>query len=616
MINTKSQKFWSVPGLLILAALLVATVAISNALFKGVRFDLTENKLYTMTDGTRNILRNIDEPINLYFYFSETTSTQLSEVRAYAKRVREMLEEYELRSGGKIRLHIIDPLPFSEAEDEAAQAGLQPVPISSAGDTLYFGLVGTNSLDDQSTIPFFQAQKETFLEYDLTKLVHSLANPKKTVVGLMSGLPLRGSFNQATGQQTPPWTIVEQIEQIFEVRNIPTSVTAIDDDIDVLMIVHPKALSADTHFGIEQFMLSGGRALIFVDPHADADQPPTDPNDPASMFQSRGSNLDALFSQWGIEFTGAQFVADSLLALGVRGAGGQTLRHFGYLGVPGETLNQDDVVTADLGSINIAYAGSLGVKDGATITFEPMLVSSADSGLLDAQSLLFTQDPGSLQDSFAADAQTHTLAARFSGAVSSAFPDRVTATDGAKSEGEITAIVIADTDILQDTFWVRSQNFFGRRSSSAFASNGDLVFNALDNLTGSSDLISIRGRESYLRPFRRVEALKVQADEQFRQTEERLQSELAATEQRLGDLQASRADQGSMMMTPEQKAEIDSFLAEKARIRKELRDVRRDLDQDIKQLGGRLKAINIVAVPLILIAFALFRQRRRNRVIS
>jgi len=240
----------------------------------------------------------------------------------------------------------------------------------------------------------------------------------------------------------------------------------------------------------------------------------------------------------------------------------------------------------------------LGVTSGASVQFEPMLTSSSESALLDAQSLLFSQDPAELQDNFSADAEVYTVAARLSGTLDTAFPERVENNTDAKASGELAAIVIADTDILQDAFWVGAKSFFGRRLSTAFASNGDLVFNALDNLTGNSDLISIRGRESYRRPFRRVETLKIRADEKFRQTEERLQQELSATEQRLGELQTSRADQGSMLMTPEQQAEIDSFMTQKTRIRKELREVRRNLDQDIKHLGARLKAINIVGRPI------------------
>lgn len=615
-MSTTKEKLWSIPGLILLAVLLAIAVLASNSLFKGMRIDLTENKLYTMTDGTRNVLSEIDEPISLYFYFSDAGTEQLTQVRSYAQRVQETLEEYEQQAKGKIKLSVIDPLPFSEEEDEAARSGVQGVPVSSAGDTIYFGLVGTNSLDDQSTIAFFDASKEAFLEYDLTKLIYSLANPKKTVVGLVSTLPASGGLNPQTGRPLPRWTVIDQIDQLFEVRDLGSAVADIDADIDVLMIIHPKELSEDTLYAIDQFMLAGGNALVFVDPFADSDQPPPDPNNPLAQFQARSSTLGPIFEAWGLNFPTGQFVADNLLAINVRDpSGAGSVRHLGFVGVAEEGVAEDDVVTADLSSLNFAYAGTLSLTESSPLTLEELVTTSADSGLMDAQSLLFSKDPSELRDKFEADDREHVLAARISGEVNSGFPERAAA-EGGKSSGVINAVIVADTDLLLDPFWVQVQQFFNQRILNSFASNGDFVFNTLDNLTGSSDLISIRGRETYRRPFKRVEALKVQADERYRQTEQRLQTELASTEERLSELQSSRADQGSMLMTPEQQAEVDSFLEQKVRIRKELRDVRRNLDRDIDRLGSWLTVLNVLTVPLVLTVLALFyalRNRRRTR---
>ncbi|MFK8029731.1 MAG: Gldg family protein [Gammaproteobacteria bacterium] len=614
MSSTK-EKLWSIPGLFLLAVLLVLAVLASNTLFKGMRIDLTENQLYTMTQGTRNVLANIEEPVSLYFYFSDSGSEQLGQVRSYAKRVLELLEEYEQNAKGKIKLHVIDPLPFSEEEDEATRGGVLANQLST-GDTIYFGLVATNTLDDQSVIPVFQSSKEAFLEYDLTKLIYSLTNPKKTVIGLMTPLPARGGLNPATGRPLQPWTIVDQVEQIFEVREVAVTTTSIDSDIDVLMIAHPKNLSTDTLYAIDQYMLGGGRALIFVDPHSDSDLPPNDPNNPAAQFQSRSSTLAPLFAAWGIDYSANHFVADNQLAIRVRGATGEEIRHIGFLGITEDGLSADDVVSGGLNSVNLGYAGSLDLVDTSPLTMEALITSSADSGLMDTQSLLFSQDPNELMDNFQADAKEHILSARFSGEVVSGFADRAESEGGLLS-GNINAVVVADTDFLLDLFWVRVQNILGQRLMDPFASNGDFIFNALDNLTGSSDLISIRGRETYVRPFKRVEALKIQAEERFRQTEDRLQAELEAAEQRLSALQSVRTDQGSLMMTPEQQAEIDSFFEQKARIRKDLRDVRRNLARDIDGLGTRLKVVNTLLVPLLLTALVLFgwwRGRRRTQI--
>lgn len=620
-MSTFSEKLYSRFGLLALAALGLAVILLSNALFRSWRLDLTENNLYSISDGTKNILRSIDEPINLYYFFSDSTSGNATALRAYAQRVREVLEEFSLVAGGKVRLQVIDPLPFSEEEDQAAQFGLQAVPIGGTGETVYFGLAGTNAVDDQSVVPFFQAEKEAFLEYDLAKLVHSLANPARPVIGLLSTLPLDGGFDPATMQRTPGWMISDQLKQLFELRTIESSATSIDAEVDVLMLVHPKGLSDATLYAIDQFILGGGRALVFVDPFAEVDAPPQDPNNPAAMFSAvRASNLSKMFDVWGVKFDDTRFVADDRFALTIGDPRSQQqVRHLGFLGLVSDGLDRNDVVTGDLNSVNVGYGGAFSLADDASATLSPLIVSSAESALLSADQLRFMPDPDGLRRNYAADADTYMIAARIQGNVKSAFeggPPEDAEAGGEhlnESAAGINVIAVGDVDMLTDRFWVQVQNFFGQRLASAFANNGDFVFNALDNLTGDSDLISIRGRASYRRPFDRVEELTRKADEQFRTTEERLQEELAQTEKRLGELQANRDDENTLIVSDEQRAEIEQFLEQKLRIRKELRQVRRNLDKDIKQLGTRLKAINIAAMPLAVVAFAIAMGRRRTR---
>jgi ABC-type uncharacterized transport system involved in gliding motility auxiliary subunit len=494
---------------------------------------------------------------------------------------------------------------------------LQAVPLQAGGEAIYFGLAGTNAVDTQAAIPFFQPDKEAFLEYDLAKFVHSLANPKRPVVGVISTLALTPQFDPATRRQQPGWMIADQLEQLFDLRIFDTVATRIDEDTDVLMVVHPKSLSDETLYAIDQFILSGGRALVFVDPYAEADQPPQDPNNPAAMFGAvRSSSLDKLFDAWGLDFDKSRFVGDQKLALQLGGGPGGLVRHIGYLGMNEASLAAEDVVTGDLNNLNLGYAGSLSVTDDASVTLTPLLRSSAESGMLDISALTFLQDPNALLDDYVGDEQQHVIAARVEGEVKSAFETPVAGAEGehrAESDGPINVIVVTDVDLLADRLWVRVQNFFGQRVASAFANNGDFVFNALDNLTGNADLISIRGRATFRRPFEKVEELTRIADEKFRETEERLQAELQQTETRLSELQANRDDSNTLIMTDAQRAEIDNFLDQKLRIRKELRAVRSDLDKDIRGLGTRLKALNILAVPALVVIFALIMGARRAR---
>lgn len=614
-INTR--RWFSASGLPLLALLFIALVTLSNVLLRGARLDLTDNQLYSVTDGTRKIVGQLDEPVNLYFFFSEKSSQDLASLRIYARRVRELLEELALLSKGKLNVQFIDPVAFSEDEDRAAQFGLQAVPVGATGDTLYFGLAGTNSVDAVEKIGFFDANKETFLEYDIAKLIYTLANPKRRVVALLSGLPISTGFDPATQQVREPWVIVAQADQVFEIRKLEPSLDGIDEAVDVLWVVHPKALPEKARYVIDQFVLRGGKALVFVDPHAELDQG-ANPNDPqAALFANKASDLPQLLQAWGVNYSPAEVVGDEIYSLQVNGPQGPT-RHIGVLGVPPEGFNPDEVVTAGLSDrVNVGYSGFLSQAESATTTFIPLIESSESAGSIKADQIRFITDPAQLRDNFTPRDGRLTIAARVAGPVKSAFGDTAPASaiqENHLSEGEANVVIVADTDLLADRLWVQVQNFFGQRVASAWANNGDFVLNTLDNLTGSGDLISIRGRESFRRPFLRVEALQRDADERFRAKEEQLQARLASTEQRLTELQSSRSDDNTMIMTPEQSAEIESFLDQKVQIRKELRQVRRDLDASIEGLGTRLKVINIVAVPSLLLlaglAYHLLGRRR------
>jgi ABC-type uncharacterized transport system involved in gliding motility auxiliary subunit len=618
------KRAYSASALVALAVLFIGVTILITFLFRGARVDLTESELYSISDGTERIVTSLAEPVNLYFFFSQEASTQSPQLRAYAQRVRELLEEITQRSKGKLRLSIIDPQPFSEEEDRAAEFGLSAVPINASGESLYFGLAGTNSTDGREVIGFFQPEKEEFLEYDVASLIYRLGNPKRATVGLISSLPVDASFDQMSGRMQEGWASIAQLRQFFDVRTVATDIASIDAEIGVLILVHPKELLPQTLYAIDQFVMGGGKLIAFIDPQAENDSagaqmgmPPMGP---------RSSSLGPLLDAYGITFDPTTALGDRELGLTVALRQGQPpSQHIAIVGFNRASMNAKDVVTAALDSVNVMTAGTLKKKDGATIAFEPLLQSSTNAALLPTARLAFLPDSDSLLEGFKASGERYTVAARVHGKLKSAYPQGKPATgEGGEAAGgehkaetaeEANLIIVADTDMLSDPLWVRTQNVFGQRLAVAWANNGDFVSNSLDNLAGSSDLISIRGRQSFFRPFTKVEELRRQADDQLRAKEKELDEELRETERKLSDLESERTTQGSLVLSPEQQAELERFQEQRVRIRKELRDVRRSLDVEIERLGTTLKVLNIALVPvLIAIAAILLAVARRRRL--
>ena len=610
---TLNRKTLTGGALAILAVLFVAIVLLSNLLLRGARLDLTENKLYTLSEGSRNILGSLDEPINLTLYFSDkatadSSRTEIRGLRVYYHRVRELLEEMSARAGGKLRLTVIDPLPYSEDEDRAAAAGVQGLPLGPSGEKISLGLVGTNSTDGQAVIAFFDPGKESFLEYDVAKLIHDLASPKKPVVGLISGLPLAAGFDPMTRSMREPWAVYQELSQLFDVKEIDVAtLKSVDKEIGVLVVVHPKQLSDDAQYAIDQFVLRGGHLLAFVDPNAELDDAGADPANPhMAMLAEKSSNLPALFKAWGVEYAPDQVVLDRAHAVPVGVApGAPPVRHPGILGLKAPDLNREDIVTAGLESINVSSAGSFKLAKDSPLQLVPLFESSPQSMTVPVQRVKFVRDPSELWQGFNSTGIRYTLAGRLRGPFKTAFPDRKEEGHLAETKAPGLVLLVADTDLLTDRLWVRIQNFFGQKMMNAFANNGDFFVNAVDNLTGSTDLISIRGRATSQRPFTKVEELKRAADDRFRDKERELQQELAETERKLTELQTAKSRDEALVLSPEQKSELEQFLKRKLEIRKELREVRRQLDSDIETLGAWLKFINIALIPILLTLGAL-----------
>lgn len=630
-----SKKFVSIAAIVICLVLFVALNIVGAKLLRGARIDLTENRLYTLSEGSRSIASKIDEPIKLTMYLSEKQANSLPDVKTYSTRVREFLREFADASGGKIRLEVVDPEPFSEAEDKANAAGLYAMPVGGA-ERLYFGLAGSNSTDRTETIAFFDPRKEQFLEYDISRLIYVLSNPQKKTIGILASLPINGVQDNPMmrGQDSPPWQIAAQLKDLFDVKNIATDAAEIPADIKVLLVVHPKNLTDKTLYAIDQYVLRGGSLIVFVDPWSDADLPPGI-NPMQAMGMPRNSDLAKLFAAWGVEMVPERFAADRDGALSVTIGTQIRPERVDYLAwltlsrAKGN-LASAEPVTGQLETINVGTAGVLQKKPDATTTFEPLLQTGPNSMLMDIKSVQLVPDPKKLLSEFQPGGKPLTIAARVSGKVKTAFPGGDPAkpapaegqpapADNSLTEGNANIIIVADTDMLSDRFWV-GENRMGNLllGYSKFADNGDFVVRAADNLSGSGDLMSLRARGKFYRPFERVDAIRKEAEDKYLAEERRLREEYTKADTKINELLRQAPHGSAVILTPEVQAEIDRLRNEKVAINKNLRNVSHQMRKDIEQLGTRLKILNIALVPIVVgvlaVVLSLYRANRRRTI--
>jgi ABC-type uncharacterized transport system involved in gliding motility auxiliary subunit len=657
---TKIKFLFSGTGLLTVAIALLILVGLISAL-PSVRIDLTEDDLFSLADGTRNIVSGLEEPIELLFFYSESATEDQPQIRSYGTRVQELLREIVIASGGNLVLSIVDPEPFSEEEDLATQYGVQPVPVMQGGQGIYFGLVAVE-LDNEKdpalrvseTMPLIRPDQEQFLEYEFMQLVTRVANPDLTVVGLLTTLDIDGGFDPMTGQATQQWMITDYIRQLYDLRRIETDTEIIEEDVDILMIVHPEGLSEQTLYAIDQHVMRGGETFVFLDPTADS---MVSRSERGSMIPAgMRSDLPGLLEAWGVDYASDKVLTDNTLALRVQmGQGSRPVAHIGMIGANRTALAGDDIITRRLENLNLSSAGALAPRDGATTRFEPLIQSSIDAMLMNASLFEDVMDPSVLFDEFVSANERFTIAARISGVISSAFLEgrpgskeagadtseeeteagedndsgeaRIEKASGdsatldghlTQTNGDTNILLFADTDVLTDRLWVRVAQFMGQRIPQPYANNGDFVINALDNLSGGADLVSIRTRGRYSRPFERVVKLQREADDRLRTEEAALLTRLAETEEQLAALNTDEGGQLLGQLTPEIQTEIDRFNAELLDTRRSLRDVQFQLTADIEALGSNLKWFNTAAIPMLLTVIALFmslaRARRRREL--
>jgi ABC-type uncharacterized transport system involved in gliding motility auxiliary subunit len=575
-----SQRRFAWVALALAALLFVGINVFAGNFFTDTRLDLTRAGTYTLSDGTRAIIAKLPEPVSLRFYFSKKNSANYPATAAYAKRVRDLLSEYAGLSHGKIILEDVDPEPFTPEEDEANAAGIRPVQ-TTGGTTLYFGLEGTSSIDQKVAIPYLAAEREAYLEYDLTSLLYQLSHPEKPKLAILSSLPLTNA--PATPGQ--PMTIYTQLQSNYAITQLTPGFAAIPAGTAVLLIAHPANIGPPQLQLIRQFVSDGGKALIFVDPLSELAR---QENNPQAL---PSSDLAPLLKEWGVDYSPKKIVLDRSLAERIRtGDQGQSVAYPLWLHFTPDNFAPRDPVTASLQSLNLASVGSLTQAKGAATHFEPLIRSSDQASLADTDIVgAGLSDPTSLQSGVPTGTR-YTIAARITGP-------------------HTNVILVADSDIFDDRFWLRSDGM----AAQPFADNEGLVLGAVENLSGSDDLISLRMRGDTVRPFTVVQAMQNDAEQKFRDTVTNLQGRLAASEQEIAQLQQGGGESG-IALTPAQTAQIERVRREIAGTRAVLRDVQRRLRVDIDRLGTLLAFINILAMPLLVTGFAIwFGLRRRNR---
>lgn len=630
MTNTDKGRL-AVLAVVVAAVLFVAVNIIAQTLFSAARIDVTEGQVYTLSQETVPVFQDIKEPIIVRVYFSQALAEASPRHGVYFQRVRDLLSQYSALSGGMLQVQYFDPEPFSDVEDRAVGFGLQAVPLGDIGEVGYFGLAATNSTDDQEVISFFNLEREAFIEYDLTKLVYTLSNPDQPKIGLITTLPVDGGMTPGMGGMggtpTPPWQIMEQMRDFFEVERLDATLDEIPEDVDVLVLAQPEGLSDTAAYTIDQWVLAGGQAMVFVDPNFESGNTPPGAPDGGDL-----ANVKRLIESWGVTLDEGVVAGDIQAAVRVNtAAGGRPVisDYPAWMNLQVDALNQDDAITGDLKNLTLATAGVLTPVEESGLEIRPLIQTGTDSMKIDAGKVVGLPDVVAIFREFEPSGERLLLAARISGMAKSAFPDGAPDAGDAQAgedEGEapaahltesanpIQVIVVSDADMLADRFWVQESNFFGQRMMVPTADNAAFLINGLENLTGTPALSSLRGRGQVSRPFTVVEDMRRDAEQQFRSKETELLGRLETLQSEINAIQVGQDGQGEAMITEDDQLAITNYRSEILSTRQELREVQRGLRQEIDQLEGTLKFLNIAGVPivfgLIMIVVAVARRRR------
>ncbi|MFK7965643.1 MAG: GldG family protein [Burkholderiaceae bacterium] len=597
-------------GVLAVVTFISVNVAVGNFL-PSVRADLTDQKLFTLSQGTQDLLASIDEPVHLRFFMSSNLIDVAPLLANYASRVRETLAAYEQFSNGQVKVEIIDPKPFSDEEDRAVGMGINPIP---AGDeqSVFFGLAGTNSTSGKASLPVFSPDREPFLEYDLTRMVAELGKRGKPVLALFDGIGLSGN----PINQSPPQQVIVQLRQFFDVQLITGDLDKLPDNTGLVMLVHPQKMSDRLLYTVDQWTVGGGATFIFVDPYAEnmpglrPGMPPTNP----------GSTAEPLLGGWGIGFDGDKAIGDPVNALRSQRPSGigrpVEVVAVQWLGLREPSFVTDDPALAELNSLFMTTAGSFtAASDGVEIA--PLVMASAQAGTINAAA---AGDPGgdarALQAGIKPTGTRPVLAARIKGEIKSAYPDGKP--EGSEFEGEhlgastqpLNLVVVGDADMLMDRNWIRKQRLLGQEMMSAFGNNGDFALNMAEQMIGGAGLSDLRGRGISWRPFEKIVEIEQDAQSRYLATEQALTSRLQQAETRLREL-SQQGGEGTDLMSGESLQEIEKFRADMLSTRAELREVQYNLRAEVDGVKAFIKALNVGVLPALFAALALALALRR-----
>ena len=618
-MNKKSSfttYLFSGAGVVIMFLILVAVYVIGGAVKH--RFDLTSDRLFTLSDGTRSILRKLDTPVQIRFYCTQGSSTMPVFLKTYAQRVEDLLEEYRKAANGNIEVKKMDPQPDSDAEDSAGLDGVEGQ-MAASGEKIYLGLA-INCLDAKVSVPFLSPDRERQLEYDVSRAISQVTTTQKPVVGVMSALPVFGAFDPAAMQmgrpnRQDPWVFVGELKRDYTVKQVEMTVDKIDDDIKVLVVVYPKDITDKTQYAIDQFVLRGGKLVAFLDPLSLVDSRSAASN-PMQRNMGSGATMDKLLKAWGIEMDKGKVVADLNYAARINRSGKPEVAP-AVLSLTQEAVDTNDVVTSQIDNLVMPFPGGFtGTPvDGLKRT---VLIQTTKSGqLVDKMMAEFSGEQ--LSKEFSATGREYALALRLTGKFKTAFPegqpkDAPDARDGAdkkqaapevsqpslkESRSEGAVVLVADADMLYDQFCVQVQNFFGQKVVNPINANLNFMQNVVDQMGGDQNLIGVRSRASMSRPFTVVKRMQTEADEKYRATIKDLEKNLADTQQKLNEMQTKKEGGQRFILSPEQQNAIQQFRQDEAKVKKELKNVRKSLRRDIESLETHLEWINIAGMPFL-----------------
>ena len=601
---------YSTAGIGVMLGILVAVNVIFGA--KPVRVDMTQEKAYTLSAGTRAVLKKLDTPVKVRFYCtqSETATPESVLLKSYARKVEDLLQEYKQIAGKNLVIEKYDPQPDSDAEDSARLDGLEPQQVNLF-DRYYLGL-SVSLADERVAIPFLAPNRERLLEYDLTRAIARVFTPEKPTVGVMSALPVFGEpmnpmmmqMGRRGGAQ--PWTLIEQLKQDFSVKQVEMTASRIDDDVKVLVVIFPKDISDKAQFAIDQFVLRGGKLIAFLDP-----QTATAGRQQNTMMGGGGgasATLEKLLKTWGVQFDTGKVVADLNFKMQLRGGNGQPIEAPAWLGLTSEGISRDDIATSQIDNIWLPMCGAFTGTPAAGLKETVLLNSTREAQLVDG--FMANMDGGSLRDGIKPAGVNYKLAIRLTGKFKTAFPDGepkdagdtnsvAKANDSLKeSKVETSVVLFGDSDFIADEFSLRRMDSpFGQLVSQLNA-NLNLAQNVVEQMAGDSNLIGVRSRAALARPFTLVKKMEAEAQQRGQAKVLELQQSLNDTQQRLNELQAQRKDRNQQfILSPEQRAEIENFRKKQGEVGKELKQAQKDLRKEVVSLETRLKWLNILAMP-------------------